>query len=141
MRGCRRQAMPPNKSSCRRLNGYLLFMAFLGWRSNVTCLLLFPEQPPNTCNYYQPISLYPWKNESHLRWVACRNIGLAEDVHIVGWQQETSVDQRKSPGRGPSPQIFPFEVHYDAQHHIKYSAIISITGGQFMSALKTWPLS
>lgn len=86
-------------------------------------------------------ALNPWKNKSHPHWVTSRNTGISRELHNVRWQQESSAARRKSPERGLSPHIFPFEMCCDAGHHIEYSVIIAIDGGQFLSMLKTWPLS
>lgn len=119
----------------------LSFMDGLSWsRSYVTCLLLFPEQPPNTCNYCQSLPTEKWKSSSlgslqeHRHHKGCSQHRMATR-DLSGPEKVT----RERAERGP--QIFPFEVCYDARHHIKYSVIISIAGGQFVSALKTWPLS
>lgn len=39
--------------------------------------------------------LNPWKNKSHPCWVACKNTGIASEVHNVRWQQKW--DGNRSP--------------------------------------------
>lgn len=112
---------------------WLSFIHGLGWRSCLTCLLLFPEQLPNTYNYWPSL---PGEKRKSSPLSSLQERRHRKGCSQHGWQQEISVVQR-----GPSPQIFLFKVCCGAQHHLKYSVIFSIAGGQFLSAHKTWSLS